>query len=106
MDASVHSLIEMDYGVELTRHAWERMGGRSVSPARVKQVLRYGRVKHTRGAVIYVVGRKEVEHYAAHGIDLSDVEGVHVVCCNDRILTVYRNNNLRGLRPSRRRQRQ
>lgn len=69
-------------------------------------VLCYGRLTHTRGAIIHVIGRKEVERYSRDGLDLSEAEGVHVVCSyEDAILTVYRNRDLRGLRPRSRRTR-
>ncbi len=106
MGASVHSLIDIESNYDLTRHAWERMGGRGLSPDKVRRVLNYGRVAHVRGATIYAVGRKEVERFAVDGVDLSDVEGVQVVCSDSgNIMTVYRNRNFRGLRPSRRRAR-
>jgi len=104
MGEAVHSLIDIDSSYDLTRHAWERMGCRGLSPAKVRRVLNYGRVAHVRGATIYAVGRKEVERFAVDGVDLSDVEGVQVVC-TDRglVMTVYRNRDFRGLRPRRRR---
>lgn len=102
MGAAVHSLIDIDSNYNLTRHAWERMGCRGISLDKVRRVLNYGRVAHVRGATIYAVGRKEVECFAVDGVDLSDVEGVQIVC-NDSgtIMTVYRNRNFRGLRPKR-----
>ena len=69
----------------------------------MRRVLNYGRVAHVRGATIYAVGRKEVERFARDGMDLSDVEGVQVVCSDSGvIMTVYRNRDFRGLRPRRR----
>jgi len=51
-----------------------------------------------------VIGRNEVERLIRQGIDLRDYEGVHVVRSADGdIITVYRNRDLRGLRPRRRR---
>ena len=104
MSATVHSSIDLhnDYG--LSRHAWERMSGRGLSPDAVRRVLDYGRVAHVRGAAIYAVGRKEVDRFGDVGIDLSDVEGVQVVCSNSGVvITVYRNRDFRGLRPRSRR---
>lgn len=103
---AVHKTIDLQSEYSLTRHAWERMSGRGLSPAAVRLVLNYGRAAHIRGATIYVVGRKEVERYRQDGIELSPVEGVQVVCTDSgSILTVYRNRNLRGLRPRSRRPR-
>ena len=103
MGAAVHILIGIDRQHDLTRHAWQRMGARGLSPQKLRRVLNYGRVVHVRGATIYAVGRSEVEHFAADGVDLSDVDGVQVVCGTEgQILTVYRNRDFRGLRPRRR----
>lgn len=89
---------------KLTRHAWERMCGRGLSPDMVCRVLRCGRVVYVRGARIYAVGRKETERFQQAGIDLSDVEGVQVVCSHSgAVMTAYRNRSFRGLRPRLRR---
>lgn len=103
---AVHTAIDLQGGYSLTRHAWARMSGRGLSPATIRLVLNYGRAAEIRGATIYVVGRKEAERYRQDGIDLSSVEGVQVVCTDSgTILTVYRNRDLRGLRPRSRRAR-
>jgi hypothetical protein len=61
-----------------------------------------GRVVCARAAEIFFVGRREVEHYAREGIDLSTVEGIHVVCAPDgAVLTAYRNRSRRPPRPQR-----
>jgi hypothetical protein len=84
----------------LTKHAKARMDERRLSDETVNMVMTYGRVARVRGAEIYAVGRKEVEHYLVEGVDLSRFQGVQVVCGPDgAILTVYRNNDFRGLRP-------
>lgn len=102
----VHKTIDLQSKYSLTRHAWERMTGRGLSPAAIRLVLNHGRTVHIRGATIYVVGRKEVGRYRQDGIELSSVEGVQVVCTDSgSILTVYRNRDLRGLRPRSRRAR-
>lgn len=103
---TVHTSVDLQSEYNLTRHAWERMSGRGLSPAAVRLVLNFGRTFHIRGATIYVVGRKEVERYRSDGHELSSVEGVQVVCTErGAILTVYRNRDLRGLRPRSRRTR-
>jgi len=85
----------------ITQHAWARMCGRRLNGQTIDAVLNYGRVVHVRGAAIHVIGRKEVEKLARSGVDVGDCEGVQVVCTPDdsAILTVYRNNDFRGLRP-------
>jgi hypothetical protein len=105
MSAAVHSTIDLHH-YDLTRHAWERMSGRGLSPAAIRRVLNYGRVAHVRGATIYAVGRKEVRRFQRDGIDLSGLEGVQVVCSESGVvMTVYRNRDFRGLRPRSRRSR-
>ena len=90
--------------VTLTKHARQRMDSRRIGEVAVAACVAYGRVCHTRGAIIYVVGRREVERWRHRGIDLRRHEGIHVVCTPERtVLTVYRNRRLRDLRPYRRR---
>ena len=84
-------------------HARRRMGARGISAKAVIAALTCGRVVHTRGARIYAIGRKEVQRFSQRGIDLSQYEGIQVVCATSgRILTLYRNRNFRSLRPRRR----
>ncbi|MBX3400763.1 MAG: DUF4258 domain-containing protein [Gemmataceae bacterium] len=93
-------LSNADNGTKLTRHAADRMAHRSISSEVIESVIEFGRVVFTRGAMIYAIGRKEVERYRQEDIDLSDCEGVQVVCSTEgTILTVYRNHSFRGLRP-------
>jgi len=88
----------------LTDHAWARMCGRSLSPKMILRTIKYGRIIHNRKAVYYVIGKKEIARYRNDGIDLSNLHGIHVVCSSGGIiLTCYRNRDLRGLKPTRRR---
>jgi hypothetical protein len=92
------------FAVDLTSHAAIRMQQRRISETAVVFALLYGREVHVRGACICVLGQKEIEKCLRHGVDLSAHAGVHVVLsCSGAILTVYRNANLRGLRPRGRR---
>lgn len=101
-----HNTIDLQSEYSLTQHAWERMSRRRLSFEAIQLVLNYGRTAHLRGATIFAVGRKEAERYRLDDIELSSVEGVQVVCTNEgSILTVYRNQDLRGLRPRLRRTR-
>jgi hypothetical protein len=69
----------------------------------MKSILAFGREVHTRGAVIYAVGRREVERARTISEDISEFEGWHIVCSRQgEIITVYKNRDLRGLRPRRR----
>jgi len=88
----------------ITRHASERMSARSISPEAIDLVLTHGRVAYVRKAEIYALGRKEVAKARTIGLDLRAHEGLHVVCGpTGAVMTVYRNHDLRGLRPRRRR---
>jgi len=79
------------------------MDGRRINRKAVDAVRELGRRVYTRGAVIYVVGRREVKIWERRGIDLSSLEGVHVVCTPEgRIKTVYRSRRLERLRPRQR----
>jgi hypothetical protein len=91
-------------GRHISDHARRRMDGRRLSLADVRAALDYGRTVYTRGAAIHVIGRKEVQRWRPRGVDLAACEGVHVVCNTaGHVLTTYRNRDLRGLRPCRRR---
>ena len=84
---------------KLTSHATARMTTRGIPIEVTETVIEYGRVVYTRGAVIHAIGRKEIERYRKENINLSDCEGVQVVCSNDgAVMTVYRNHNVHGLR--------
>ena len=103
LNTSVHKNIAAQSNLNLTRHAWERMGRRGISPDVIQKVLSFGREVYDRGAIKYVVGKKEISYYACEGINLSKLNGMQVVCSqNGDILTVYRNRDFRGVRPCRR----
>ena len=77
----------------LSDHAIERMYARHVRQEHIVRALRYGRVIHTRGAVHFVLGRKEVARYDA--VRPSD-NGVQVVVSDlddGTVLTCYRNRD-------------
>jgi hypothetical protein len=93
----------MDIGFPFTKHAADRIAARRLA-AGANAALLYGRVVRTRGAEIFVIGRKEIVRYAREGVDLSGFEGVQVVCSPAGVvLTAYRNRRFRGLRPRGRR---
>ena len=75
------------------------MQRRAISEPAVEATIAYGRTVYTRGAVIHAIGRNEIAECAEDGIDLSNYNGIQVVCAKDgTILTVYRNRDFRGLR--------
>lgn len=89
-------------GANLTRHAVARMSQRGIPTEMITLVLYFGRVVFIRGAVIHAIGRKEVERFRANNIDLSDCEGIQVVCSMDgAVITAYRNDDFRSLRTDR-----
>lgn len=81
----------------ITNHARQRMSNRSINEWHIDQVMRYGRESHTRKAVIYAIGKKEVKEY---GRFLEPCEGIHVLCSplDGAIITTYRNRDLTGLK--------
>lgn len=81
----------------ITTHAFERMSSRSINESQIDQVMRFGRESHTRKAVIYTIGRKEVK---ANGRFLEPCEGIHVLCSpiDGAIITTYRNHDMKRLR--------
>jgi len=87
-------------GYELTKHAKQRMEARRISIEALGAALWFGPMVYLRGAVIFALGRKEARRWASHAVDLSEYEGVQVVCSHDaQVLTVYRSHNFRRLRP-------
>ena len=100
MRPAVHVSSRLCNGHALTRHADVRMRQRGLYPDVVLDVLAFGREVRVRGAIIYAVGRNEVEWFRREGFDLSKAEGVQVVCTETgTVQTVYRNPDFRGLRP-------
>lgn len=89
---------------QLSQHAAKRMQQRRISEMAVFITLLYGREVYTRDACICVIGQKEVHNCLRQGVDLSAHAGMHVVLSsNGAVMTVYRNPDLRGLRPRKRR---
>ena len=90
--------------VSLSTHAEQRMGLRGMSEIDIKLVLTYGREIYSRRAVFHVIGRKEIKKYASQCPALKALDGLHVLTVPDKgtVLTVYRNHDLRQIRPSKR----
>ena len=80
---------------QLSSHSKRRMAQRGIGTPDVVTTLQFGRKRYIRGALFHVIGRKEVQKAEKQGIDLSDFEGLHVLCSPDgMVLTVYRNRQL------------
>lgn len=97
---ALKEIVKSPLGLNLTEHAQQRMNARRLPAYAVQAVMTYGRLARVRGAEVFAIGRKEVKRYRKQGIDLKELEGVHVVCGRDgAVLTAYRNHDLRGLKP-------
>ena len=85
--------------IAITSHAKKRMQNRGINGSAIEAVLDFGRVLYTRGATLYVIGRREIDKEARHGNDLKEFDGIHVVCAKDgAVITTYRNKSFRGAR--------
>ena len=88
------------FDLKVTKHAAQRMDERGLTDNSLEAALSFGREIHTRGVTIFVIGRKEVRKAAGSAADISRFEGLHVLCSRDgRVVTTYRNFDLRGLKP-------
>lgn len=96
-----HPLNE-DGTIKLTQHAERRLEERGILLEEVLFALEHGRRVWTRGAQVFVLGQKELVKLKP--ARASRLDGLQVVCSPDGdVLTVYRNKDLRGLRPRSRR---
>ena len=76
-----------------TRHGKKRMAQRCISNNEIDLALAYGRHGYSRGAEVYVIGKKEILFAQLQGVCLQQYEGLHVVIA-DRLITVFRNKSL------------
>lgn len=86
-----------------TEHARARLAQRGISEEMIHLVFEYGREIFTKGALYMVIGRREVRFHAARGVDISRLEGIHLLCPTSaygKVVTAYRNRNLRGVKPN------
>ncbi len=87
----------------VTAHARTRMSQRAIRPEILRLAMIFGREVHAANAVFVVVGRREVSEARVDGIDINDLEGIHVVCSRGGdVITVYRDRTLRALHRARR----
>lgn len=86
-------------GYRLSYHARRRLQQRAVKSCALEAVMDYGRQVYTRGAVIYAIGRQEIEYWSQYAIDLAPYNGLQAVCSHDGcIITIYRNRSFKKLR--------
>ena len=69
------------------------MSQRCISSEAVEIALLYGRHGYSRGAEVYVVGKKEVLAAEKEGIFIHEYDGLHIVIA-DCLITVFRNKSL------------
>ncbi|MCW8884898.1 MAG: DUF4258 domain-containing protein [Motiliproteus sp.] len=91
----------------LTDHARQRMDQRGVSEQDVELALQFGRKVHSRRALFHVIGRKEIKKLGDKHPELKGLDGVQVLTSEDgeSVITVYRNHDLRAIRPNKRKHR-
>ena len=88
----------------LSNHAQQRMDLRGMSERKIELVLQYGRKIHSRRTLFHVIGRKEIARFSKQCPELKTLDGLHVLTVpeNGTVLTVYRNHDLRQIRPNKR----
>ncbi len=88
----------------ITQHASQRMSARGINEYALKTVLAFGRKIYVKGAVYYVLGRKEIQKYGTQEPILKNMEGIQVVTSAEegiyRVLTVFKNRDFSDLRKS------
>ena len=83
-----------------SQHAQVREGQRGISDKQLMLAYRYGRVIHSRRAVYRVIGSKEIKKYGDIEPELKNMNGVQLVMsANGRVLTAFKNKDLRKVRP-------
>lgn len=96
---SITSLPSPLFPLSLTNHAAIRMQQRGISTTALQIVLDFGRRIHAKGLTFYVLGHKEVNLYADRGVNLSNLEGLHVLVAADgAVVTTYRSRDLHGIK--------
>lgn len=79
--------------IPLSDHAVRRAEQRRISGDAIERVMQFGRRFVTRQAMIFVIGKQEIQRHRDQ-VDLSTLNGVHVVLApGGPVITVYRNRN-------------
>ncbi|MGY0193514.1 DUF4258 domain-containing protein [Leptothrix sp. BB-4] len=91
---------QLDRKPVLSHHAEVRMQQRGIRRNDIELAVQYGRRIHSKGLTYYVVGRKEVERHAQHGLDISSLSGLQVLVREEEglVVTTYRNTDFRAIR--------
>jgi hypothetical protein len=85
---------------EMSQHAEVRMQQRGIRRTDVELAVQYGRRIHAKGLTYYVVGRKEVERQAMHGVNIAGLAGLQVLVKKEdgMIVTTYRSTDFHAIR--------
>ena len=80
------------------------MNQRAISQKAVEEVLNYGRLIRSRHACFYIIGRRDLHHLRKSGVDINRLENTQVIVDEKTsiVMTVYKNNNFRKIRPVKR----
>lgn len=89
------------FDVNMSHHAQRRMSQRGISVHQVELALHYGRKVYSKGAVYRVIGKKEIARYADKEPELKKLDGLQVLVSStsDKVITVYKNHDLSGIKP-------
>jgi len=89
--------------LRVSSHAKERANARNIQPSAVEAALEFGRIQARPGnAVVYAIGRSEIEEARKGGVDISKHNGIQVVVSTapgrqPEVITIYRNRNLQSM---------
>jgi hypothetical protein len=87
-------------GLTNSKHAELRESQRGISQKQILLAYKYGRIIHARRATYYVIGIKEINKFGLIEPELKTMNGIQLVVSSDgTLLTVYRNKDLRKIRP-------
>lgn len=84
----------------LSEHAAIRCQQRCIKEREVHEAIKYGRCIRAKGALFFVVGKKEVQKQSQLGRNIQRLKNLQVLISKDfsRIITVYRNSNFRQIK--------
>ena len=92
-------LVEPEVEQSLPIPTWQRKKELNIPKRAVQAALDYGREVHVGGATICALGRQEIKRLRKIGIDLSDLNGVQVICDRSgKVLKAYKDRDLHALR--------
>ncbi len=85
--------------VVITNHAETRLNSRRIDDNIVTLALIYGRHFYANGALIYFIGKRDIEKAKKKGVDIRELEGLNLIFNEDNgsmiLLTVFKNKSLK-----------